>query len=572
MNQIRHTLEDHLAVFRPESDRMRMPLDMSVDDILTHLSSEHERAYIATLPQLPHEMLTEMLHDSSEWVRSASFCNPNVTEDEIKEAIQDTCPLVRAAAATSHNAPPWLLDELAKDQDQEVLQAVVLNPNTNPETLVGLLDREDLKQDVAENANLPQDQLPKLWNESTLARAGVAANPMCPVYLLIEGLTDPSPDVRRAAARNLGVPEPAMDVAVKHSLLFMAQARIAEEEALAELEMSTVERKAKPHQMPQVLGEQMDESGVKIAPGSQLTDVLKTSEDEARERQEAEAMKALEQQQRLAEQQKIVAQQDHLYLQFERERAVIEGALQNKRCSERVMMTVMESNETDLKCIAAMNPAATTNSLNKALAQPEAEVRMSAVSNPNASAEVLFNGIRSDPKHLEKIVAQSPRATPEMLEEIYERNLKVEREIFQEKGKLHQMDSQMRQEVYQCSEIRDLVMQNPNVSPELLKTAMKDPRNKVRLTAINNVRANMQVLQKALQDKMRIKQAAMQKMAQQGLAVGPDGKVIKPHLAEGKKEAPLVMPETKESADAHLYVESENTNAPAQDEGAKMKF
>jgi hypothetical protein len=626
---LRHTLNDHLRFFRPEEDRDRLPVNMSAEETLRHLDSEHDRAYVATLPQVPLAVLEELLFDPSELVRSACFCNPLISEDSIRIGIEDPSSLVKAAAASSLNAPPDLLAEAAKKGDIEVLQAVALNPNTNPETLVSLLENEEIVQWVAENENLPGETLPKLWNESTQARAGVAANPACPIYLLIYGLSDPCPDVRRACARNLGVPEPSLKEAMRNSLrmLHSAMALQAELRSREILEAKASVKASKTAAAESLKSAHKAESGAEIGAtpsedGAADSDPFTQVENEEGERSELaspskddheygehhlssdehyhhEGEDELHELHELdglhhehvvqdteevssglrvyqiafmtqhtakhahhadgAEHKADTPAEKELQAQIALERAVIEGALANKNCPRDGLLLVLNSNDQSLKISAAASPAATPDILKQALLQPEEKVRAAAVCNPNADAEVLYAAMRLDPKHLEKHVANNPRATSCMLEEIYERNLKIERER-QELGKNH-MTPDFRNQLVQAAQMRAMVISHPNAGPELLNQAMLDPRRNLRIRALSNVRSTAQMLQRALNDRVAaVKKAAMAVMEKRGLTLTADRQVVSPIVMEQQAptttnhhDAHWLMPEHNECHDDHLF-------------------
>ena len=70
--------------------------------------------------------------------------------------------------ANNSNTPPEVLEDLSRDEDYRVREAVAKNPNTSPEILENLSHDEDqfVREAVAYNSNTPPEVLENLSHDS----------------------------------------------------------------------------------------------------------------------------------------------------------------------------------------------------------------------------------------------------------------------------------------------------------------------------------------------------------------------------------------------------------------------
>ena len=87
--------------------------------------------------------------------------------------------------ARSSNTPPEVLEKLANDEEDDILDGVACNSNTPPEVLEMLVDEIwFVRLNVAQNPNTPPKVLEKLANdEDDDVRYYVAQNPNTQKYI-----------------------------------------------------------------------------------------------------------------------------------------------------------------------------------------------------------------------------------------------------------------------------------------------------------------------------------------------------------------------------------------------------
>lgn len=112
---------------------------------------------------------------------------------------------VRAAVAANSNDKKWLVGRLAKDEDQGVRTAAMLNPRTSWKMrLEGAQDPSNSVEALRFLATLgvssEKDALPVL---AAMVRRAVALNPTTPDDLVTALSSDPVPDVAHAAQKRL---------------------------------------------------------------------------------------------------------------------------------------------------------------------------------------------------------------------------------------------------------------------------------------------------------------------------------------------------------------------------------
>lgn len=112
---------------------------------------------------------------------------------------------VRQAVAGNTNDKNWLVGRLAKDEDQGVRTAALLNPQTSWKMrLEGAQDPSNSEEALRFLATLgvtnEEDALPVL---ATMVRRAVALNPSTPKDLVEKLVSDPATDVSHAAKKRL---------------------------------------------------------------------------------------------------------------------------------------------------------------------------------------------------------------------------------------------------------------------------------------------------------------------------------------------------------------------------------
>lgn len=113
----------------------------------------------------------------------------------------DPRPEVRAAVAGNENDKNWLVGRLAKDEDQNVRTAAMLNPRTSWKMrLEGAQDPSNSVEALSFLATLGRTNEPDaLVVLAGMVRRAVALNPSTPKDVVDSLLDDPVPDVAHAA-------------------------------------------------------------------------------------------------------------------------------------------------------------------------------------------------------------------------------------------------------------------------------------------------------------------------------------------------------------------------------------
>ena len=145
----------------------------------------------------------------------------------------------------------------------------------------------------------------------------------------------------------------------------------------------------------------------------------------------------------------------------------------NPNATAEQLNKALNDPDRDVRAVAAQHPNATAEHLNKALNDPVDRVRAAAAGNPNATAEHLDKAINDPEDRVRWAAAQHPNATAEHLDKA-----------------LNDPDR----------DVRAVAAQHPNATAEHLDKAINDPDRDVRAAAAGNPNATKEHLDKAIND------------------------------------------------------------------------
>lgn len=157
----------------------------------------------------------DFLREASSFGRAAQLGvlkNPNTPEDVIEKfGRREKYSGDRAYAAQHPNASPKLLEDLSKDKEWQVREAVAGNKKTTKETLHDLIWDEHfaVRRAAAKNENTDPNDLDRLFwrDKTTTVLEAIADNPHTPGDVLKKLSQNNDSDVSRAALRNPSFPK-----------------------------------------------------------------------------------------------------------------------------------------------------------------------------------------------------------------------------------------------------------------------------------------------------------------------------------------------------------------------------
>lgn len=139
-------------------------------------------------PNLPSDYLLKSINSSNKVIREAAALNPSIPVENLALLAKDGEPSVRRAVAQNEKTPLGLLSQLSEDTDSSVVFAVAQNPNTPgvvlneiskncdvhirkriscnhnapKELLLGFIKDPEMRVEMGENNNLPDEILIEL--------------------------------------------------------------------------------------------------------------------------------------------------------------------------------------------------------------------------------------------------------------------------------------------------------------------------------------------------------------------------------------------------------------------------
>ncbi|MEU6880651.1 PE-PGRS family protein [Streptomyces sp. NPDC046712] len=160
-------------------------------DVVARLARDEDRVVRLFLAEscddAPPEMLLEVWHW---WDGSYSFpgrprTHPNFPRTGLLRHATDPNPRLRRLALSDPESTPELVEELSRDESEEVRQDAAEDPRLTPAAAVRLLDdpERSVRVRAARNPALPQEVLLRLLGDPRTAR-DAAANPALPVPVM----------------------------------------------------------------------------------------------------------------------------------------------------------------------------------------------------------------------------------------------------------------------------------------------------------------------------------------------------------------------------------------------------
>ncbi|MEM9927128.1 MAG: hypothetical protein AAF915_25855, partial [Cyanobacteria bacterium P01_D01_bin.50] len=185
-----------------------------LEKIATVYTSLRVRAAIAQNPNVPIELLKNLIKDDEYEIYLAAAKNPNTPIEILQQLAQHNSSDIRIAVVQNPNTTLELLGILAKDNDTSIRAAVSINPKLSqnsdvPETSQNLIEDDncEINLQAAKNPNTPIDVLQQQdKHNSSDIRIAVAQNPNTTIESMEILAKDNDPSIRAAVLINPKLP------------------------------------------------------------------------------------------------------------------------------------------------------------------------------------------------------------------------------------------------------------------------------------------------------------------------------------------------------------------------------
>lgn len=166
---------------------------------------------------IPEFILEQLARHQDQSIREFVASNPNTPVPLLKQLAQDKDIDVRRCVARNPNTPLKLLKQLTQDEDNYVRLCIACKPDLPVQILKLLKLDHKILVDVASNPNTPVQVLEQLAQHDNYysVRMCVACNPNTPFKFLEQLVQDKDKRVRRFVAKNPNIPVKLLDYLIQ---------------------------------------------------------------------------------------------------------------------------------------------------------------------------------------------------------------------------------------------------------------------------------------------------------------------------------------------------------------------
>jgi len=183
-------------------------------------SSPGHLVALAQRSHSPAELLAQLATHDDPNVRHAVANNPNTPIHSLEALANDPEQSVRMGILTNRSSTPPILRSVAATKFTQFPAILFVNNPNTPEDVLAKLASEDIlashsiQRALAEHPNLPRQLAGLLLTvNDEMTRRNLAANPSCPVEILVPLSSDQDPVIVAAVANNSSTPTQIAEMA-----------------------------------------------------------------------------------------------------------------------------------------------------------------------------------------------------------------------------------------------------------------------------------------------------------------------------------------------------------------------